>query len=161
MLHPSNTKQVFSFSRQLFLSVIVLFLTFVICFMAFQYRREKDYKAELLNTQLQDYNDDLKDYLVLQDTLHVDLLNEYVQAHKLEHLRVTLIDPTGKVLYDNTKPETGSFKNHLDRKEIQQALYCPFKEVLKAGRYSLQSPPGENRYSDKQKSDDRAGDHSI
>lgn len=122
MLHSSNTKQVFSFSRQLFLSVIVLFLTFVICFMAFQYRREKDYKAELLNTQLQDYNDDLKDYLVLQDTLHVDLLNEYVQAHKLEHLRVTLIDPTGKVLYDNTKPETGSFKNHLDRKEIQQAL---------------------------------------
>ena len=51
------SKHLLSFNRQLFLSVIALFVAFVICFIAFQYRREKDYKVELLNTQLQNYND--------------------------------------------------------------------------------------------------------
>lgn len=122
MTYLSPQKQVFTFSRQLFLSVIALFLTFVICFMVFQYRREKDYKAELMNIQLQDYNDDMRDYLASQDTLNIHFLNEYVQAQNLEHLRVTLINPKGDVLYDNTKGTTDSFKNHLDRKEVQQAL---------------------------------------
>ena len=45
--------QMLSFSQRLFYSVVVLFLAFVVCFMAFQYRREKDYKVELMNTQLQ------------------------------------------------------------------------------------------------------------
>ena len=49
-------KHLLSFSRQLFLSVIALFVAFVICFIAFQYRREKDYNVELLNIQLQNYN---------------------------------------------------------------------------------------------------------
>ena len=42
------SSHVLSFSKKLFLSVIVLFLVFAICFMAFQYRREKEYKIELL-----------------------------------------------------------------------------------------------------------------
>lgn len=122
MVYSTGKKQVFTFSRQLFLSVIALFLTFVVCFMAFQYRREKDYKVEVLNLQLQHYNNDMKDYLSQQDTLHTHLINDYVQAHKLAHLRVTLINPKGDVLFDNTKETTSSFKNHLDRKEVQQAL---------------------------------------
>lgn len=122
MARISGTNQVFTFSRQLFLSVIALFLTFVICFMAFQYRREKDYKVEILNIQLQNYNDDMRNYLIQQDTFHIQLLNKYVQEHQLEHLRVTLISPQGDVLFDNTKETPGTFKNHLDRKEVQQAL---------------------------------------
>ena len=122
MTYLSGQKQVFTFSRQLFLSVIALFLTFVLCFMAFQYRREKDYKVEVLNLQLQHYNNDMKDYLSQQDTLYTHLVNEYVQTHKLEQLRVTLINPEGDVLFDNTKETTSSFKNHLDRKEVKQAL---------------------------------------
>lgn len=116
------SKHLFSFSRRLFLSVIALFLTFVICFMAFQYRREKDYKAELLNTQLQNYNNRLGDYLRQHDTLDLRRLNEYVNTHRQEHLRVTLISPQGNVWFDNLREDSHSFKNHLDRKEVTQAL---------------------------------------
>ena len=38
------SSHVLSFSKKLFLSVIVLFLVFAICFMAFQYRREKGFE---------------------------------------------------------------------------------------------------------------------
>ena len=60
---PVNQKHFLSFSRKLFLSVISLFLVFAICFIAYQYQREREYKVELLNTQLQDYNSRLYEQL--------------------------------------------------------------------------------------------------
>lgn len=113
---------VLSFSQRLFYSVITLFMAFVICFMAFQYRREKDYKVELLNTQLQYYNEQLSDFIFLQDTLDTGMLAYYVQSHHLNDLRVTLIAPDGKVIFDNLRQNPEQFRNHLDRTEIKQAL---------------------------------------
>lgn len=113
---------VLSFSQRLFFSVIALFLAFVICFMSFQYRREKDYKVELLNTQLQNYNDQLSDFIFQQDTLDITMLGYYVQSHHLNDLRVTLIEPNGEVKFDNLRKNPEQFKNHLNRTEIKQAL---------------------------------------
>ena len=113
---------VMSFSQRLFFSVIALFLAFVICFLAFQYRREKEYKVELLNTQLQNYNDQLSDFIFKQDTLDTGMLRSYVRSHHLNDLRVTLIESTGKVIFDNLRMDAERFKNHLDRTEIKQAL---------------------------------------
>lgn len=113
---------VLSFNKKLFLSVISLFIAFAICFMAFQYRKEKEYKIELLNTQLQNYNDRLNDFLRNSDTLHIQLLDNYVKEHTLEELRVTLIRKDGKVIYDNLEQNPQNFKNHLDRQEIQDAV---------------------------------------
>lgn len=116
------SNHVLSFSQRLFFSVIVLFLAFVVCFMAFQYRREKDYKVELLNIQLQHYNDNFSDYILQQDTLDTHILEYYVQHHHLNDLRVTLIDAKGKVIFDNLRKDPEQFKNHLNRAEIKQAL---------------------------------------
>ena len=116
------SSHVLSFSKKLFLSVIVLFLVFAICFMAFQYRREKEYKIELLNTQLQNYNDRLNDFLRGKDTLNLRLLDKYVHEHTLDELRVTLIDKEGKVLYDNIEQNLLYFSNHLNREEIKEAI---------------------------------------
>jgi two-component system, OmpR family, phosphate regulon sensor histidine kinase PhoR len=67
---PNNDRHFLSFSRKLFLSVISLFLIFAACFIAYQYQREKEYKVELLDTQLQDYNDRLHQELrYLPDSL--------------------------------------------------------------------------------------------
>lgn len=116
------SKNLMSFSRQLFLSVIALFLAFVICFIAFQYRREKEYKVELLNTQLQNYNDRMSDFLRIQDTLHIDMLNIYVKTHHMDNLRVTVINKDGEVMFDNLGKTPSEFNNHLTRQEIKQAL---------------------------------------
>ena len=121
MKNPFQT-HVLSFSQRLFFSVIALFIAFVVCFMAFQYRREKDYKVELLNTQLQNYNDQLSDFLFIQDSLETTTLGQYVRSHHLNDLRVTLITPNGKVIFDNLRKNPEQFSNHLDRQEIKQAL---------------------------------------
>lgn len=111
-----------SFNKKLFLSVISLFIAFAICFMTFQYRREKVYKIELLNMQLQNYNDRLNDFLRGSDTLNIHLLDKYVSEHTLEDLRVTLIRQNGKVIYDNLKQDPSLFENHLNRQEIKEAM---------------------------------------
>ncbi len=109
------------FGKRLFLSVIVLFIAFSTCFVLFQYQREKVYKSDVLNIQLQSYNSQLYDFVASHGT-SADSLLHYVHAHVIPDLRVTLITPEGKVVFDNTEPDLRRFGNHASRKEIQDAL---------------------------------------
>ena len=118
---PVTQKHFLSFSRKLFLSVISLFLVFVICFIAYQYQREREYKIELLNTKLQDYNSRLYERLDSQP-LDNAAVNDYINNHILEDLRVTLIDINGNVIYDSYPNHDEQMKNHLNRPEVQKAL---------------------------------------
>lgn len=114
--------RILPFSQRLFLSVIFLFLGYAVCFMLFQYKREKAYKIELLNTQLQNYNNQLCDFLADHHGANSDSMQSYVTTHMMPNLRVTLIEPSGKVVYDNTNANWKSFANHSSRKEVQDAL---------------------------------------
>lgn len=109
-----------TFSRKLFLSVITLFVAFAACFMLFQYQREKSYKTELLNTQLQNYNEQLYSYMA--DAGSLDSLKNYIMTHMIPNLRVTIITPEGKVIFDSTDKNLDEFQNHSSRKEVQDAL---------------------------------------
>ncbi|MGL5938267.1 MAG: sensor histidine kinase [Phocaeicola sp.] len=112
----------FSFSRRLFLSVVLFFIAFAVCFLGFQYRREKEYRIEVQNLQLQNYNERLNDFLLAKPFVDLNLLNNYVRTHTMENLRVTLIGENGVVLYDNCELNVANFDNHLNRQEIQTAL---------------------------------------
>lgn len=114
--------RILSFSQKLFFLVISLFIAFSLCFMCFQYRREKVFKSELLNTQLQDYNSRLYDFINENGNLNADSLQQYVATHMIPNLRVTLITSTGIVIYDNIEKNWKKFKNHSSRKEVIDAL---------------------------------------
>ena len=118
---PVSHKHFLSFSRKLFLSVISLFLVFACCFIAYQYQREKEYKIDLLDSQLQDYNARVHEAI---DTLPVTQkkLIEYITAHTLKDLRVTVIDLKGNVIYDSCQTDTHHLENHIDRPEIVKAI---------------------------------------
>lgn len=118
---PVNQKHFLSFSRKLFLSVISLFLVFAGCFLAYQYQREKEYKVELLHSQLQDYNARLHEKIDSLPALQKEM-DKYIGSHSLEDLRVTVIDREGNVLYDSYKQNTSLLENHLDRPEVKKAL---------------------------------------
>ena len=118
---PVTQKHFLSFSRKLFLSVISLFLVFAICFIAYQYQREREYKIELLNTKLQDYNSRLYEQLENQP-LDSEIIDGYINNHILEDLRVTLIDAQGNVVYDSYPSHNNQMENHLNRPEVQKAI---------------------------------------
>ncbi len=123
IVSKSNKKQLLSFSQKLFLSVISLFLVFVLCFLAFQYKREKEYKIDLLDIQLQDYNErlaiDLKD---IPESRHDSMLQTYATKYMDKHIRITLIDLQGNVLCDSYTRMEQTLGNHANRPEIQKAL---------------------------------------
>ena len=118
---PAKQKHLLSFSRKLFLSVISLFLVFAVCFIAYQYQREKEYKIELLNTQLQNYNHSL--FEQLNDSSDVKAaVKKYMSNHVLSDLRITLIDTHGNVVFDSYDAHRENLENHLNRVEVQKAL---------------------------------------
>lgn len=119
---PVTQKHFLSFSRKLFLSVISLFLVFAACFMAYQYQREKEYKIDLLNTQLQDYNYRLYDKLKQHPADLNGILNEHINENMLKDLRVTVIGLKGNVLFDSYRTQHERLNNHIGRPEIQKAL---------------------------------------
>lgn len=114
-----------SFSKKLFFFVMLFALIFVTSFIIYQYQREKDYKRELLNTKLQDYNDRLYDELVNvsynKDILKTNI-HSYASKRRIDSLRITIIDTNGEVIYDNEKDDFSRMDNHLKRVEVQQAI---------------------------------------
>ena len=121
MNSSTNQKHLLSFSRKLFLSVISLFLVFAVCFIAYQYQREKEYKIELLNTQLQNYNHCL--FEQLNDSSDVkQTVEAYMHNHVLSDLRVTLIDTHGEVVFDSHSHPSEKLENHLNRIEVRKSL---------------------------------------
>ena len=122
VLKPNKDRHLFSFSRKLFLSVISLFLAFAACFIVYQYQREKEYKIELLNLQLQDYNERLHLRMYqLPDSQWKPILDKYIAQNVNKDLRVTITDLYGAVLFDNYSHQM-KLENHLSRPEVQQAL---------------------------------------
>ncbi|MBR2475656.1 MAG: sensor histidine kinase [Bacteroidaceae bacterium] len=108
-----------SFHKQLFLQLIIFSWVMVVCFIGYQYIREKEYKSEFLNAQLQQYNRHL--LVAIEDG---EDYNEYINSHEkpFNDLRITLITKSGAVIYDNTI-STDSLDNHLNRPEITDALH--------------------------------------
>lgn len=117
----NNSTHFLSFSQKLFLSVVSLFLVFAGCFLAYQYQREKEYKIDLLDTKLQDYNERLNQILLrTPDSLWDKTLEEYRQLYDAQDLRTTIVNMQGDVIYDSY--ESQKLNNHLGRPEVQKAL---------------------------------------
>jgi len=110
-----------SFQKNLFLSIGSIFLLFAICFSMYQYQREKEYKVDILHSRLQMYNYEI--IQTLGDSLCIGhKFENYVKAHEINGLRITVLDGQGHVLEDSRKPDVTLFENHLERPEVQQAL---------------------------------------
>lgn len=92
--------------------------TLILSFIGFQYLREKQYKSDFLNAQLQMYNCHLLE--VVEDGLSYE---EYIATHEkpFNDLRISIIALSGAVIYDNMiSPD--SLDNHRHRPEIETAL---------------------------------------
>lgn len=92
--------------------------TIILSFIVYQYLREKQYKLDFLNVQLQLYNRHFLD--VVEEGFSYD---EYISSHAkpFENLRVSVITQSGSVVYDNML-SIDSLDNHTNRPEIVSAL---------------------------------------
>ena len=127
-----------SVGRKLYFSVLAVFLVFAVSFIVFQQSREKQFKINTLTLKLANYNELLMEDLLLSTSQGILLsdsvdmvdsvrvaeakLQEFVREHESKDLRVTLVKPDGKVVFDNMSKEFRHFANHAKREEIAKAL---------------------------------------
>ncbi len=137
-----------SYSQRLFLWLLSYSVLLVGCFVCFQYHREKRFKADELNAQLQLINAHLLE--ALTDGLDFALLSAS-QPHPFEELRISVVDTAGRVVYDNTL-DTLPYADHRSRKEIDRALrngtgYAVRRHSESTGKtYFYAAMLGENGY---------------
>lgn len=107
-----------SYPRRLFGWLLAYSALLVGCFVVFQYQREKEFKAETLNARLQLMNSYILSKLAEGNSVADMRLDEF---HPFEGLRVSIIDPGGRLVYDNTADSTAAAIGHADRTEIAEA----------------------------------------
>lgn len=108
----------FTYPQRLFLWLLGYSALLVSCFIAFQYTREKKFKADEMNIRLQMINTYLLTELQ-QGKIISEISLRYF--HPFNDIRVSVISDDGHIVYDNSIDSLPG-KNHLDREEIRQAL---------------------------------------
>ena len=111
-----------SVGQRLYFSVMAVFLIFAAGFIIFQQIRERQYKVELFNTRLQDFNRMLFLDMLEKGTWQDSTLQAYIDRRNIKGIRVTLIRPDGRVIFDNRKKDCLKFANHKGRPEVRRAL---------------------------------------
>lgn len=105
-----------TYSKRLFLWLVGYSVLLVACVLFFQYKREKDFKAEELNAQLQVLNE-----RILHQIENGNFDINTIDVDEFKDLRVSIVDTSGQIIYDNSLdalPNT----NHLKREEISEAI---------------------------------------
>ena len=107
-----------SYHNRLLLILLAFLWSIIICFIGFQYLREKQYKSDFLNAQLQLYNKHLLG--AMENGLSHE---EYIATHEqpFEDLRISIITQAGAVVFDNML-SLDSLDNHRLRPEVAGAM---------------------------------------
>ncbi len=106
------------YHQRLFVVLLLFLWAFVACFMGFQYLREKQFKSESINSQLQHFNEYLLDNISSNN--YEDCIKDDIKK-PFKDLRITIISLAGDVLYDNSV-ELHKMDNHLHRPEVATAI---------------------------------------
>lgn len=112
-----DSRRRLSYRRQLFLLLVGFSWAVIACSVAFQYGRERRYKAERLDARLQLLNTQIID--ALSDGLPPEQAVAAGTA-AFPDLRITVLDRRGGVRYDTSADTLTA--NHLDRPEIARAI---------------------------------------
>ena len=107
-----------SYHKRLFIMLLAFSWTIILCFVSFQYMREKQYRSEFIDAQLQLYNVHL--IAAIDEGLSYE---DYIATKEqpFDDLRVTVISHSGDVLFDNMI-SIDSLDNHSLRPEVASAM---------------------------------------
>lgn len=106
----------------MFVLVLTVFVLVVALLLSMNHVGENRHKAELINLRLQDYNDRMYEVLELTGKNNEAAIAKYVNTHRINGMRVTLIRPSGRIVFDNEVKDYAHIPNHKNRREVATAL---------------------------------------
>ena len=113
------------YRKKIFIYLSSIFIVFTILVLLFQYKREKDFKRDQIEISLNNIAELTYNYIErkgLEKEKNLGLLDSLYLYIPNENIRVTVLDKSGKVLYDSEVKDVGKMENHLHRPEIQKSI---------------------------------------
>jgi len=121
-----------SFRQRLFLNFSIIFAVFTVLVLIFQFEWEKSFRRTNFEVTLNDITELTHLYISRNGiygngTYH--LIDSLVTILPEPNIRITVINPAGKVLYDS-EADAATMENHLQRHEIQEAIRAEFRSNI-------------------------------
>ncbi len=111
-----------NFRLQLFLIVAFAFALFTLSVILVEQNREKKIKTEAVEEKLDAYADIVQKAIINQTAENYPALLQSLAPLLPHNLRLSIIEPDGKVVYDNDVSAWKHLENHLNRPEIKKAF---------------------------------------
>ena len=125
------------FRNNLFIYYSSIFFFFTLLILSYFYNREKVFRIATLNDELDNITKIVDKYIRtnnIYNTSNWILTDSVVKLLPHENLRVTVVSPSGEVLYDSSVKDWKNMENHKNRPEISESLYSDFgKSIRKSG----------------------------
>ncbi|MFY9153740.1 MAG: ATP-binding protein [Prolixibacteraceae bacterium] len=115
-----------TFRKRIFVNFFVVFSIFTLAVLGYQYDREKSYRTGQLENILDNISEITNRYIEhkkIFETGDFRSLDTLKILLPIDNTRLTVIDMTGKVVYDSFVADVNTMENHLMRPEVQKALY--------------------------------------
>ena len=115
-----------TYRTKLFIYFFITFIIFIAAITAFQYKREKEFKTQELESILNVYSEYVNSFIVKNkvfDTGNFALLDSFVNIQPRKDIRITVIDMEGVVRFDSYYEKYWEMENHKYRPEVREAMY--------------------------------------
>lgn len=109
-----------TFRQRLFLYVALLFVIVTVGIAVFENSRERQFKTEALQERLEIYTDIIQSAISENNQLQTSNIATINEVFPRD-LRITILDLSGKVLFDNAVENVETLENHINREEIKLA----------------------------------------
>jgi len=125
------------FKNTLFIYYSSVFVIFSVLMLFFSYQREKKYRISTLNDELDHTTLIVQNYVTANEVIKTGEFHKIDYIVKLipqENLRITLVDKTGKVIYDSSVADWSTMENHKERPEIKESEYSDFGTAVRKSK---------------------------
>jgi len=122
------------FRNNLFLFYSAIFTISAILILAYLYKREKEYRISALNNELLNITIIVDNYITYNTILSDGNFGKIDSLKKLfpqSSLRLTIVSPSGNILYDSDVHNWHVMENHLDRPEIMRSKHDDFATSIR------------------------------